>query len=119
MFSTPLLFIAFLRGGKALSKEEAVQMMRCLRFGQARCRLDQASGAAPSPTGSSSTDLGQPAAALMTDRILAIALSSVLVWPHPRNGGVGKVEFDVIKKQQLPWDRVGGEDRRTSSITRT
>lgn len=68
-------------------------MMWCLCFGQAQCLLDQASGAARWPAGSRSTDSGQPAAALMIDRILAIVLSSFLVLPHPRSGG-GKVEFE-------------------------
>lgn len=86
VFSTPLLFIALLRGGKASNKEVAVQMMPCLCFGQAQHRLDQAS-AALWPSGNRNTDLEQPAAALMTDRILVIALSSFLVLPHPRNGG--------------------------------
>lgn len=87
VLSTPLLFIALLRGGKALSKETAVQMTRCLRFGQAQCCSDQASGAAPLPAGSSSTGVGQPAATSMTDRILAIALSSFLTLAYPRDGG--------------------------------
>lgn len=90
VFSTPLLFIALRRGGKALSRETAVQMTRCLRFGQAQCCSDQASGAAPLPAGSSSTGVGQPAATSMTDmtdRILAIALSSFLTLAYPRDGG--------------------------------
>lgn len=86
VFSTPLPSAALLRGGKALSKEAAVQMLWWLRFGQARHCSDQVSGAAPLPTGSSSTGVGQPAAALMTGRILAIALSSFLMLAHPRNG---------------------------------
>lgn len=65
-------------------------MMPCLCFGPARRRLDQAS-AALWPVGNRSTDLGQPAAALMTDSILAIALSSFLVLAHPRNGGKGGI----------------------------
>lgn len=87
VFSTPLLFIALLRGGKASSKETAVQMTWCLRFGQAQCCSDQASSAAPLPAGSSSTGVGQPAATSMTDRILAIALSSFLTLAYPRDGG--------------------------------
>lgn len=114
VFSTPLLFIALLRGGKALSCADDEMLL----LWPGTVLLGSASGAAPWPTGSSSTDSGQPAAALMTDRILAIAPSSFLVLPHHRNGGERWNLKGVIKKQQLPWDRVGGEDRRTSSITR-
>lgn len=92
VFSTPLLFIALLRGGKGWSTEVAVQMMPCL------C-LDQESGAAPWPAGSRSTDWGHPAAALMIDRILAVVLSSFLVLPLPRNGGERWNLKGVIKKQ--------------------
>lgn len=78
LFSALLLFTAVLRGGKALSKEMAVQMIWCFCFGQAQCRSEQASSAALLRTGSHSASL---VTILVTDRILAIALSSFLMLP--------------------------------------
>lgn len=43
VFSTPLLFIALLSGGKAFSEETAGQRTWCLCFGRAWCCSDQCS----------------------------------------------------------------------------
>lgn len=72
------------------------------------------------PTGSSSTGLGQPAAALITDGILAVVLSSFLMLAQRRKGREGWNSKSVIQQQQqLPWDRVGGEEGSTRSVIRT